>query len=89
MPMLPNGVNPNAGQAEQFGNSAVSDGFRSIPKDTKLAIPEVTAAQTRTDNKIGSGHDFNPSWTPMESGIITKGIDSVQEDGEAKFWAKK
>jgi len=88
MPMLPNGVNPNASQQEQFGNSAVSDGMRSIPKDVKLAIPEITAAQTRTDNKIGSGHDFNPSWSPMESGDITKSID-MATISVPQFEAKK
>jgi hypothetical protein len=86
--MLPNGVNPNAGQQEQFGNSSTSDGFRSIPKDAKLAIPEVTAAQTRTDNKIGSGHDRNPSWSPMESGEMTKSIDLAQIS-VPQFEAKK
>jgi hypothetical protein len=88
MPMLPNGNNPNASQQEQFGNSATSDGFRAIPKDVKLAIPEVTAAQTRTDNKIGSGHDYNPSWSPMESGDITKSID-LAEFANPVFEAKK
>ena len=86
--MLPNGVNPNAGQQEQFGNSSTSDGFRAIPKDDKLAIPEITAAQTRTDNKIGSGHDLNPSWNPMESGDLTKSIDLAQIS-VPQFEAKK
>ena len=86
--MLPNGNNPNAKQQEQFGNSAMFDGVRSIPKDVKLAIPEVTAAQTRTDNKIGSGHDYNPSWSPMESDEMIKKID-LAEFANPVFEAKK
>jgi len=86
MPMLPNGVNPNGNQPLQYGQG--SPAKVSIPNDTKLSIPTVTAEMTRNSGKIGPDHDLNPAWSPVESGEILKGIEDHQ-GGDEKFWAKK
>jgi len=86
MPMLPNGVNPNGNQPLQYGQG--SPAKVSIPNDTKLSIPTVTADMTRMNGKIGPDHDLNPSYSPVHSGEMLKGIEDHQ-GGDEKFWAKK
>ena len=84
--MLPNGNNPNGSQPLQYG--ATDKGMVSIPNDTKLSIPTITAEMARGNGKIGPNHDLNPSWSPVESGEILKGIEAHQGSDD-KFWAKK
>ena len=85
--MLPNGNNPNGGQPLQYG--AGSPAAVSIPNDTKLSIPTVTADMSRNNGKIGPNHDLNPSYSPDFSGLMNTPRDTAPTNDNNKFWAGK